>query len=68
MPDLVSATWPASVLAADDWEAYERDMEDFGQILEEELDARRAEELEEIDYEYNRVYWRDEIEDEFLPF
>ena len=39
MPDLVSATWPASVLAADDWEAYEKDMEDFGQILEEELDG-----------------------------
>lgn len=55
-------------LTAEDWEKYEMEYEEYSRDLEEELDARRAEELEEIDYEYNRVYWRDEIEDEFLPF
>lgn len=64
MPDLVCATWPAAVLTAEDWEAYEADMAEMSKAWEEKHRTRMDEELEEM-------YWQrqyDLYHDEDFPF
>lgn len=48
-----------------DWELFEKEYPDYL----EWLDEQRAEELAELDYEYNKNKWRDEIDDDdYSPF
>ena len=63
MPERVS-TWPAAVMTEEDWEAYERDLEEWNAMLEEDAEAQRDEELQEM----FRQYQHDLYHDEDFPF
>ena len=47
-----------------DWELFEQEYPDYLMWLDEQ----QAEEAAELDYEYNRLKWRDEVDDDDFPF
>ena len=47
-----------------DWELFEQEYPDYLMWLDEQ----QAEEMAELDYEYNRLKWRDEVDDDDFPF
>ena len=63
MPELAAAQYATRT----DWELFEEEYPDYLMWLDEQ----QAEEMAELDYEYNRLKWRDEVDDnddDALPF